>query len=464
MRRVKYIQEYLKDNMGIDVCVIFEPSKVRFMPGELTDEYSSIEPGSSNFDLYLRKAVELDINHINLNDYYLELKPLAEYPLYTPYGIHWSLYGMSFCVDSILAFIEGNYPPGLPGYEVDFYESERPLRTDNDIEKAMNLLFPLRSPVLAYPEYSFDTVHEGPKPDVLVIADSYYFNIFNTGIPEHLFNNQAFWYFNSVVYPDNYFGPARVDDLDIRAEIEKQDFVFLMVTERFMHRFDWKFFDMLYEIYTPSYFRWPEYDHFNDILNNEPHFRQLISDAHIAGVSLEEELWEHANFLFLTDRFREYMIRNGVARQMEIIRSDEEWFAEVKRKAAEKGIETVEMLEMDARYILEQDQPEIYRVYSILEDIESRISKDPDLTYIKDSLKKEYFLSGERAARLAAFHVYRQQEIEKIRETIRKDPEWLEHITKKAEVNDIPVRDMIDKDARFVFDENYRILLEKGRN
>jgi hypothetical protein len=460
LHRVRYLQKFLQEEKNIHLCLIFEPTKVRFMPENLPSEYTDNEPGKSNLNTYLELAKELGINHINLNYYYLELKDKARYPLYTQAGIHWSLYGMTYCADSILDYIRYHFPPGIPDYTYSLTESHKPLRTDNDIEKALNLLFPLRSPVMAYPEYSFDTNYSGALPNVLAVADSYYFNIFNTGIPEHLFNNQAFWYFNSIVYPDNYYEPTRVEDLDFVTETGKQDFIFLMVTERFMHRFDWKFFDMLYEIHTPSYFNWPEYNYFNDIINNDAHFNELILEAKSKGLSLEEELWNNANHLFLTNSYPEYMIYNGLDRQMEVIRNDSNWYAEVTRKAAEKEIDTEEMLKLDAAYVLEQEMPKISDIHLKLIKIESELFTNSYYSSVKDSLKEEYFLSDYRASKIASFYLMRENEIISIIETIKSDPEWLSHVTEKAALRGIPLIDMIREDAAYVFDRDYKSLIK----
>jgi len=459
MRRVRFLQEYLLKEKNIHLCLIFEPTKVRFMPDQLPGRYTKQEYRPTNLDLYLSKADKLGINHINLIDYYNSIRLQAQYPLYPPYGIHWSLYGMSMCADTIVQYIDHHYPGDLPQYKVTYFESAKPLRTDNDIEKAMNLTFPLRGPVFGYPEYEFDSTFSGPKPNVLTVGDSYYFNIFNSGIPEYLFNNQAFWYFNSRVYPDFYTKPTHVKDLDIKQEVEKQDFIFLMITERFMHRFDWKFFDMVYRIYTPECFEWSEYNHLNDILNNDAHFKNLVEESSLEDKNLEQILWSHADFLALTHDENEYMVRKCMKRQMEIIRNDSDWYREILRKAAENKIDPEEMLELDAAYMLRQDKPEIFGLYSILEELIIRADTNPAVKSVTDSLKQVYFLSDIRAREVAAKHIFMENEIQAIEETIKDDPEWIAHIKEKALMNNLPLDSMIRMDAEYVFHQNFDSLI-----
>ncbi len=104
---------------------------------------------------------------------------------------------------------------------------------------------------LAYPVYRFEENPAKDKHMVLVIGDSYYWNIFNTRIPKHLFKNEAFWYFYAQLYPETYYKPTWAKDLNLKVEIEKQDVIFLMVIERFLHKNGWNFIEEAYALYGP---------------------------------------------------------------------------------------------------------------------------------------------------------------------------------------------------------------------
>ena len=65
----------------------------------------------------------------------------------------------------------------------DIETSTKAQDTDDDVLKTMNLLLQQKARKLAYPVISFDTTGV-KKPMVLVVADSYYWNIFNTRIPK----------------------------------------------------------------------------------------------------------------------------------------------------------------------------------------------------------------------------------------------------------------------------------------
>ena len=461
LRRMKFLQEHLEEEYGTVLALVLEPSKARFFPGKLPEEHKGKPAGSTNYGTYKRLAEQLGVNLLDFNEYYLEMKDTASYPLYPPYGIHWSLYGMTFCADSILRYIDDNWPHPLNGYSYDFYTSSVPERTDNDVEKALNLLFPLPSPELAYPSYEFTDGAVEQKPNVLVVADSYYFNIFNTGIPENIFNNQAFWYFNARVYPDYYYSPTLVEDVDLKKETEKQDFIFLMVTERFLHRFDWHFIDNLYDVYAPAFLRYPEYEYFNDVVNNDDLFKKLVARAKEGNEPLDELIWENAYFLFMEKEWADFMMLHGLERQVEIIRNDSTWYGHIIEKATEQDIPVTEMLRRDAEYVFRQNYPDLFRINEGIRSKRNEIFIYQETSQEWDHLMKEYYLKSYRAQEVLAQQLYFEERIGGFEEAIRNDKAWFEHVRNKAEDHGLPLDEMIKIDAEYMLEQELDDLRNK---
>ena len=97
--------------------------------------------------------------------------------------------------------------------------------------------------------YNFkDSVTE-KSPKVLTVGDSYYWGMFNWGLTEFGFNKAQFWFYNNEIYPDIYDGDAKVSNVDIVAEVEKNDFILLLVTDANLHKFCFGFIDQLYDGY-----------------------------------------------------------------------------------------------------------------------------------------------------------------------------------------------------------------------
>jgi hypothetical protein len=457
LRRTKYIQEYLKREKNIDLVVVFEPGKASFYPEYIPARYARQKEGPSTYDHYLQKARELNIDFIDLHQYFLKLKPESEYPLFPRFGTHWSVYGMQFAADSLIRLIENRRHITLTKARVDSTKiSSDPWDTDDDVLKTMNLLLPLKGEKLAYPVLSFDTMHPGQKPMVLVVADSYYWNIYNSRIPKYLFANEAFWYFNSLVYPENYIQPTFTKDLNFRQEVEKQQVIFLMVTERFLHKFDWRFIDQLYALYTPEWLKDPVYDKIYDIMQVDYWYNDVIKKAEKKHISLEDALVDEGKYLYFRDDTAGYMINYGPEHFDRIIADDAGWMESIREKAIQKNIPVDEMLKADGLYIFQQDYPGLYEINRGLTGAEERLYSDPAAI---NSLKREadsYYFDQNAFIRLKAWQIYKEEEIQKTCNAIRTDSAWLASVSQKALLKGISLDEMIRDDALYLWEERLK--------
>jgi hypothetical protein len=356
IRKLKFLQKHLKEKNNIDLVLVFEPSKSCFYPEYIPDRYHPDKDTITNYKIFVSKAKEYNVNHINFNEYFLSLKGKTKYPLYPRYGIHWSIYGMSFAADSLVKYIEKLRGMDMPEIYIDSLEVEwYARRPDYDVGKTLNLLSRLkeREP-LAYPVFRYEENPEKEKPMVLSVADSYYWNIFNTRLPQNLFKNEAFWYFFSKVYPDTYSKPTHVSDLDIKAEIEKQDVVFVMITERFLYKFAWTFIDATYALYAPV----PEYD---------------LQESYEAGV-----------------------------------RNYSEWFDLVVKRAKKANMSLSDRITAEADYVFKTEKPEIYRARQEIQSLKATVQDDSLLMNKVFDLMEVFYMSMDEALQIEAESLYKE--------------------------------------------------------
>ncbi len=458
LTRAAYVKEFLKKEKNIDLVIVFEPGKASFYPEYIPDEYSGEKSGPSTYERYRNKAIEIGLGFTDLQEYFMQLKPDAQYPLFPPYGTHWSVYGMKYAADSMLKLIEEERGIRFSGYGygTDTPEtSKKPRDTDDDVLKTMNLLFPMKGKTLAYPAFSFGTTDQEEKPMVLTVADSYYWNIFNTGIPRELFDNEAFWYFNTLVYPDHYLKPTFTNDLNIREEVEKQDVIFLMVTERFVHKFDWRFTDQLFHLYAPGWMNDPVYDKINDIMQLETWYEEMIEKSQNTGLSLEQVLINEGKFLYHREDTTGYLLEYGMEHYSRMISADSGWMAHVREKARAKNISDEEMLRNDAAYMFNLEHPGLFSIHNAWNETINKLTADPAAM---DRLKSEAarnHLDFERYLRHEAWVLYKNEELLKTREAILSNPGWYRDVKQKAAEKGIPVDQMIKLDAIYLFDQKH---------
>ncbi len=366
-RRIKFLQEHLKREFDIDLVIMLEPGKASVYPEFIPERYDIAGRTTSNYEAYIEKFKEYHVKHIDFNKYFIDIKDTFDYPVFTKNGIHWSIYAMTFAADSMLKYIEGIRNIKMPTAYIGGWEyTDQAQRTDNDVSKTMNLLWEPKMDTMAYPEYKFIVEEGDEKPMVLVVGDSYYWNIFNTRIPKNLFRNEAFWFFYKKVYPDFYFEPTYVSDLNLQQEIEKQDIIILSITERFQYIFDWRFIDNLYNLYAPTSLREPIYRYENDIINFADWFNTIIREARLNEQSIEETLYAEALFAFAKDDPFSYHTLFGIEHVIKSIQDDPDWFQFVKDQAVKKGISTEQSLLDNAEYMFQQNHPEAFNKHKAL--------------------------------------------------------------------------------------------------
>ncbi|PKP15838.1 MAG: hypothetical protein CVU06_15815, partial [Bacteroidetes bacterium HGW-Bacteroidetes-22] len=270
------------------------------------------KPGITNNEVYVKAMTQAGIPFIDFNSYFLNAKDTSKYLLYPQTGIHWSKYGMVLVADSIASYISQLLGENIPEIRTDSIELTKKFRdADGDIEEGMNLIFSINKKVLAYPYMHF--VKEGRRqPKVLAVADSYYWGIFNMGVPVNIFNDSRYWFYNHEVYPDTYKSPTFVADFDFLEQINKQNIVLLMATEATMDRFPWGFdTQFLNSVNNPNY---------------------IDKDASRRIKEIED-----------------------------YIRKTPDWFDKIVEKAKFKNISVDSMIRIDARYLYREEQKKLVK-------------------------------------------------------------------------------------------------------
>ncbi len=238
--KLKFIQDTLA-KLNKNLIIILAPGKGTFFPEYFPDELKST-PRKSNYQYYAELTHTYSLNCIDFNKYFVENKAKSKYPLFPQHGIHWSDYGSAIAADSIIRYIEnlrGISMPHLYWNDIEIADSRE---SDNDIEEGMNLLFKLKQQKMAYPKLLFESDSLKTKPSALVIADSFFWQIYGRGITT-LFSKCHFWFCGRQIYPESFEKSLTSDQIDLKSEIEKHDIIIIMATEANLRNFGWEFID-----------------------------------------------------------------------------------------------------------------------------------------------------------------------------------------------------------------------------
>ena len=237
--KIQKIQRDL-ESKGKNFIVVIAASKARSLSDKIPDLYLN-NTSVSNYETYVERFEDLNINFIDFQHYFDALKEKSTYPLYPKKGIHWSTYGTYIASDSLVKYIEEECKVDLPDILLDTIEIKPAFGPDIDIEKSLNLVFPIRDQKYAYPKLSFDAVGKDSL-NVLVIGDSFYFQINGLGIPKHVFGEGSrFWFYYQEVYPNVNGQKVNARDLDFGEQMDNFDLVLLLTQDGTFESFAWDF-------------------------------------------------------------------------------------------------------------------------------------------------------------------------------------------------------------------------------
>ncbi len=357
LSRLRNVMDSLR-SYHIPLLLVYEPGKASFYPEYIPHRFHPDKREETNYDYFVKLSRDLGLTFTDLNSYFLQMKDTARFPLFPRYGMHWSLYGVPYAVDTISRLIESETGRTLPDFHIRRLNvSDTPLGTDNDIGELLNLACPLQPTPGAYPVVEFS--HKpGKSLSALVIADSYYVNIVED-YGSRIFKTQDYWYYNKKVYPyQNNDPPVYVDKSNLRDKLLKYDVVLLMVSEINLHCGFWNFADEAFLAFHPEIADPMIYNIENEIRNDREWFRFMVKKSRLQDRPLEEMVQGDAEYTFFTN----YSNLQGKSTIDTIhyialtIKNNPGWMAVVEKKAHDLNIPVDTMVMLDARYSYDQSK------------------------------------------------------------------------------------------------------------
>ena len=354
--QLKAVQDTLAA-LGKTLVVVLEPGKATYYPELMPRKYSKLPEKLSNYEQMLKTFGNQQVNVLDLDAFFRQIKTKQPYPLFLKGGTHWSYYGAALAADTALAYLAHKSGMDIPDLKIEGVRQLDSIRhPDNDIGLAMNLLFPLRKENPAYPIISFNK-NDSKRADVLIIGDSFYFNWLNDYIPSSAFGNSDFWYYNNKITHGNYYSYGKVADKNFKEEILKRDIILIMITGRFHHAFAWNFDEQLYDLFFPGY-RVPEMVFANQIRTYDDEFKRMVSEAGETGVTVEQRINREAMFKFYKDHVdnpEKYRRRDELVKLYRLsISGTPEWMEKIREKALSNDILEEEQLTRDAEWLADE--------------------------------------------------------------------------------------------------------------
>ena len=225
--RVLQLQQDL-ESRGIRLFVCLVPAKDLIYPEYLPenqdtryDDEPKISARFFNEEVYTR----LGINHLNLEQWFLQMKDTADFMLFPKTGTHWSRYAALQGADTLIRYMEHLDSINMHNLVFGPRRLGNAIGPDDDLESLLNLIRPLPKPKYYYADVTADSDTTAVKPKVIIIGDSFWWTVAVQLPLKEIFSDVPYWYYNSSVY---YYPPYNsVDELDLAEELLSADFVVL---------------------------------------------------------------------------------------------------------------------------------------------------------------------------------------------------------------------------------------------
>ena len=224
--RLYQLQKILEKE-GTRLFVLLLPGKELIYPEHVpeTDDF----PKDKVFSLwkyYGIKFKEMGINHVDVGQWFLEMKDTVDYPLFPQTGTHWSNYAVLHVADSLIRYMEQLGDIKMQHFTIGERE-ERTVNPDDDLEQLMNLARPLPKTPNYYASYTIIEDSTAYKPMHITIGDSYYWNLLNATPFGKVMERIRYWYYYNSVYFDFDYGHKNIQEVDVMKEVLDADFVML---------------------------------------------------------------------------------------------------------------------------------------------------------------------------------------------------------------------------------------------
>jgi hypothetical protein len=234
---------------NIAVVLAIAPGKAEMRRSDWSRTWQRFPQGETNLSTYNKLLKNSSINYVSLYDWLLEVDDTLSYPLYPDMGIHIARRAEFWVADTLVKAMSHAMNTHLPTLRRgDVHLARYPEGRDYDVAQAMNL-WCQRDMELKFVDYQYQREGADTTARVLVVADSYYWEMFNNGLSAKALNGGSFWYYSAVAYPESYQTHTEVGSLDLKAELEQYRGILIFTTDANLKQLAFEFPEQVAQAY-----------------------------------------------------------------------------------------------------------------------------------------------------------------------------------------------------------------------
>ena len=226
--RLHKVQEILEEQ-GTHLFLALLPGKERIYPQYLPDRGAQARHDRHTghlraYDFYRTWAPHYGIRHVDLCHCFDSLRGRTPYLLFTQTGTHWSSIASTYAFDSVMRYMQ-TFGPAIRPVTLGqpYYASTR--EPDADLDDLLNKTFHIPPERNQYVDVTLADPAPDTNPSLVVIGDSFFWNILYNFPIQELFSNFRYWYYFSTIYYDP--SHDNVADIDLVDQLLNADYVML---------------------------------------------------------------------------------------------------------------------------------------------------------------------------------------------------------------------------------------------
>lgn len=227
--RMKRLQDTLNAH-NKQLLVVLAPSKELIYPEYLPAGWESSIANEHRASHFVRELNRQQVHQLDLIRGFQSLKKQQPHLLFSPAGLHWSEYGATLAIDSLLQ--KSSEVLQMPLASIQITElglTEKLSLRDRDLEQFLNLMhYPSTAAEMAYP--TVEVLHSTTKkPRLLVVGDSFYETMLATGLIDQAFDTQsAYWFYNRDVFLGLDQDNPPVSEVNLVEALEQTDLLIFL--------------------------------------------------------------------------------------------------------------------------------------------------------------------------------------------------------------------------------------------
>ncbi len=224
MSRLGKVQAILEEQ-GVHLFLVLLPGKEWICPQYLPNRDGGRADGQLRaYSTYSRFAGSYGIRYIDICHCFDSLNGRTSYRLFTQTGTHWSNIASTYAFDSVMHFMQ-TFGPAIRPVTLGQPYKDRTREPDADLDELLNKMFHIPTERNQYIDVTLGDPIAMGNPSLVVIGDSFFWNILYNFPVQEIFSNFRYWYYFSTIYYDS--NHASVADINLVEELLGSDYVML---------------------------------------------------------------------------------------------------------------------------------------------------------------------------------------------------------------------------------------------